>query len=87
MNQFDAIIMDTHTLKPEDFSFLPLKRNPNARYVANFQSVNNWPMFLTMQEDLFNWTMAPLTSSDFYAPGYSVQPNLYTENVRFGSHP
>ena len=59
VNQFDAIIMDLNSLEPKDLENLPKRRNPGARYLAYFQSLE-FPEFINKLQFLFNWTMDQL---------------------------
>ena len=74
VNQFDAIIMDLNSLEPKDLENLPKRRNPGARYLAYFESLE-FPEFINKLQFLFNWTMGPTLESDLFTQPASMQQN------------
>ena len=74
VNQFDAIIMDLNSLEPKDLENLPKRRNPGARYLAYFESLE-FPEFINKLQFLFNWTMGPTLGSDLFTQPASMQQN------------
>ena len=74
MNQFDAIIMDLNSLEAKDLENLPKRRNPGARYLAYFESLE-FPEFINKLQFLFNWTMGPTLESDLFTQPASMQQN------------
>ena len=89
MNQFDAIIMDLNSLEPKDLENLPKRRNPGARYLAYFESLE-FPEFINKLQFLFNWTMGPILGSDLFTQPASMQQKqkvyifFMRQNLRFG---
>ena len=66
--------MDLNSLEPKDLENLPKRRNPGARYLAYFESLE-FPKFINKLQFLFNWTMGPTLESDLFTQAASMQQN------------
>ena len=66
--------MDLNSLEPKDLENLPKRRNPGARYLAYFESLE-FPEFINKLQFLFNWTMGPTLESDLFTQPASMQQN------------
>ena len=66
--------MDMNSLDPKDLENLPKRRNPGARYLAYFESLQ-FPDFTNYHQFLFNWTMGPNLGSDLFTQPASMQQN------------
>ena len=75
------MIMDMNNLQLKDIENLPKRRNPGARYLAYFESLQ-FPI-LNGYQYLFNWTMGPTLGSDLFTQPITLQNNPKVSNLNF----